>query len=331
MNGAILALHGFPADRPLCGRPFLCFLLDELHSLGTDAVAVCTPPDSPAALIFGSSYRGMALLHCHAGTESDAFQASIGSLDSQTPVLAFDSLAFPDAPLARFAERCASSGLDAGILKLKAPFGEDTRAGACWFRSAGSASFGLLARMRDPAGNGRTFASTCQGRLVDPATDPAGAEAFFRPRSIRGKAVFLDRDGTVNVERHYLFRPEDLDFIEGMPEFIAMWMRWGYRIIVATNQSGIARGFYSAKDMKRLHACMNERLARKGARIDAFYYCPHHPDITGPCDCRKPKPGMLEKAVFDFNLDPGQCILFGDKESDLQAGRACGIFSVQVR
>ena len=145
-----------------------------------------------------------------------------------------------------------------------------------------------------------------------------------------GKAVFFDRDGTINVNTGYLHRVDELRFISGMPQFIARWNEWGYAVIVVTNQSGIARGFYSEEQMHELHAAMNEQLAAFGAHIDAFYFCPHHPDISGPCRCRKPSPGMFEQAVRDFDLIPSKCLMFGDSPSDVQAAEACGIRGILV-
>lgn len=144
------------------------------------------------------------------------------------------------------------------------------------------------------------------------------------------KAAFFDRDGTINVEINYLSRPEDLEFIDGMPEFIRKFNDWGFKVIVVTNQAGIARGYYTEEDMNRVHLAMNERLAEYGAHIDAFYFCPHHPDFTGPCGCRKPGTGMLEKAAADFDIDFSRSILFGDKPWDIEAGEKMGIKSYLI-
>ena len=160
--------------------------------------------------------------------------------------------------------------------------------------------------------------------------DYAAAQETMKERAPINKAAFFDRDGTINVDIHYLYRPEDLKFIAGMPEFIRKWNDWGYKVIVVTNQAGIARGYYGEKEMRALHRYMNERLAEYGAHIDAFYYCPHHPEITGPCHCRKPEPGMIEDAIREFDLDPAQCILFGDKPWDVEAGEKCGIKSEMI-
>lgn len=119
-------------------------------------------------------------------------------------------------------------------------------------------------------------------------------------------------------------------FIDGMPEFIRKWNDWGYKVIVVTNQAGIARGYYTEEDMHILHRYMNKRLKECGAHIDAFYFCPHHPDITGPCHCRKPEPGMIEQAIREFDLDPEHCILFGDKVWDIEAGHQCGVYSILI-
>lgn len=146
------------------------------------------------------------------------------------------------------------------------------------------------------------------------------------------KAAFFDRDGTINVDVHYLHKKEDLVFIEGMPQLIRKFNEWGYLVIVVTNQAGIARGYYTKEDMDQLHAYMNEELKRiAGAHIDAFYFCPHHPDITGPCSCRKPEPGMLEQAIRDFDIDVTQSILFGDQPWDMEAAKRCGILGILTK
>ncbi|SKC35006.1 D-alpha,beta-D-heptose 1,7-bisphosphate phosphatase [[Eubacterium] yurii] len=139
------------------------------------------------------------------------------------------------------------------------------------------------------------------------------------------KAAFFDRDGTINVEKNYLYKVGDFEFIEGIPELIKKYNDEGYIVIVVTNQAGIARGYYTEEDMNILHRYINEQLAKIGAHIDAFYFCPHHPDITGECNCRKPKTGMLEKAIKDWDIDVSQSILYGDKPWDIEAGKKCGI------
>ncbi|MGP1569008.1 MAG: D-glycero-alpha-D-manno-heptose-1,7-bisphosphate 7-phosphatase [Peptoanaerobacter stomatis] len=144
------------------------------------------------------------------------------------------------------------------------------------------------------------------------------------------KAAFFDRDGTINVEKNYLYKVEDFEFIKGIPELIKKYNDEGYVVIVVTNQAGIARGYYTEEDMNILHRYINEQLAKIGAHIDDFYFCPHHPDITGECNCRKPKTGMLEKAIKEWNIDVTKSILYGDKPWDIEAGEKCGIRSIYV-
>jgi D-glycero-D-manno-heptose 1,7-bisphosphate phosphatase len=142
--------------------------------------------------------------------------------------------------------------------------------------------------------------------------------------------AFLDRDGVLNVDKGYVHRPEDLEWVDGAPEAVRLLNETGYRIIVITNQSGIARGLYNEDALCRFHEHMQARLDEYGAHIDAFYYCPHHPEgrvlqFAIACDCRKPKAGLLEQAERDFPVDKAQSFLIGDKDHDLQAARAFGV------
>jgi D-glycero-D-manno-heptose 1,7-bisphosphate phosphatase len=147
----------------------------------------------------------------------------------------------------------------------------------------------------------------------------------------RRRAVLLDRDGTLNEEVHYLHRIADLRLIDGVAEAIATLNRNDWLVIVITNQAGIARGYFDRAAVDALHAHLLERLAEAGARIDAFYICPHHPNFGRPCQCRKPAPGMLLQAAVDYDLDLAQCWMIGDKDSDLGAGCAAGCRTILVR
>ena len=143
------------------------------------------------------------------------------------------------------------------------------------------------------------------------------------------RAVFLDRDGTINVEKEYLHRTEDLELIDGVAQAIARLNRTGFLVIVVTNQSGVARGYFSIEDVNRLHQFMQQQLVDEGAHIDAFYLCPHHPEkglgfYRVDCECRKGKPGMLMQAADEWNIDMSRSFMVGDKESDLLAGIAAG-------
>ena len=150
------------------------------------------------------------------------------------------------------------------------------------------------------------------------------------------RAVFLDRDGTINVEKEYLHLPEDFEFIPGVPEAIRLLRTAGFRVIVVTNQSGVARGYYDEEAVAALHRHLDADLARYDTSVDAYYFCPHHP-VEGigayrtECDCRKPLPGMLLRAACDFGLDLGGSYIVGDKLADVEAGLAAGCRPVLVR
>lgn len=140
------------------------------------------------------------------------------------------------------------------------------------------------------------------------------------------KAAFFDRDGTINVNTGHLHEVEKLVFVPGAPELIRRYNESGYLVIVVTNQAGIAKGYYTEEQMHKLHRVMNARLkVEYGAHIDAFYFCPHHPDFTGPCNCRKPNTAMLEKAIRDHDIDPLKSVMFGDKEHDVKCAQKMGI------
>ncbi|MDE2272278.1 MAG: HAD family hydrolase [Xanthomonadaceae bacterium] len=144
------------------------------------------------------------------------------------------------------------------------------------------------------------------------------------------RALFLDRDGVINVDHGYVCSPARTEFIDGIFELVAAANREDVAIVVATNQAGIARGYYTEADFLAYMEWVRGEFVRQGARLDAVYYCPHHPDagIGGyrrECDCRKPAPGMLISAQRDLRLDLGSSLLIGDKPSDLAAGRAAGV------
>jgi len=139
------------------------------------------------------------------------------------------------------------------------------------------------------------------------------------------KALFLDRDGVINVEIDYLYKKEDFIFIDGILDLCKYYQSLGYAIFVVTNQSGIARGYYSEKDFEVLTSWMINEFKKNGIDIAKVYHCPHHPDITGVCNCRKPKPEMLLRAKEEFNLDMENSIIIGDKERDIEAGLNAGL------
>lgn len=141
----------------------------------------------------------------------------------------------------------------------------------------------------------------------------------------KNKALFLDRDGVVNKEKNYLYKIDEFEFINGVFETCRYFQNKGYLIIIITNQSGIARGKYREKDFSILTNWMLGKFAQKNIIISKVYYCPHHPNFTGECECRKPKPGMIIEAKKEFDIDLDKSILVGDKNSDIEAGLNAGI------
>lgn len=139
------------------------------------------------------------------------------------------------------------------------------------------------------------------------------------------KALFLDRDGVINIEKEYLYKIEDFEFIDGVFSTCQHFLGQGYLLIIITNQAGIARGKYTEDDFAKLTHWMIQQFTKHGILISKVYHCPHHPNFSGICDCRKPKPGMIKLAQKEFNLDLKQCTLVGDKEGDIQAGINAGI------
>jgi len=144
------------------------------------------------------------------------------------------------------------------------------------------------------------------------------------------KALFLDRDGVINVEKNYLYKKDDFEFIDGVFELCQHFQELGYLIFVVTNQSGIARKYYSEDDFVKLTEWMITAFKEKGIEIQKVYFCPHHPDISGECRCRKPEPGMILDATKEFDIDLSQSLLVGDKERDIEAGLNAGITSTYL-
>ncbi|MBQ9804404.1 MAG: D-glycero-beta-D-manno-heptose 1,7-bisphosphate 7-phosphatase [Lentisphaeria bacterium] len=141
------------------------------------------------------------------------------------------------------------------------------------------------------------------------------------------KAFFLDRDGVINEEIGYLHEPEKTEIISGVAAAIKMMHAAGYLVVAITNQAGVAKGYYPEADVYAVHSRIQQLLLTRygaDALIDAWYYCPHHQDFTGECDCRKPKPGMLLRAAADFNIDLSSSFMIGDRMSDINAGVNAG-------
>lgn len=136
------------------------------------------------------------------------------------------------------------------------------------------------------------------------------------------RAIFLDRDGTINMDSGYTHKIEDWHFLPGVFEALAGFKRAGYKLVVISNQSGIGRGFYDETQVIKLHEWVNEQLRPHGAAIDAWYYCPHAP--WEGCSCRKPSPELILRAAMDLNINLKPSYMLGDRLSDAEAGLAAG-------
>ncbi len=141
--------------------------------------------------------------------------------------------------------------------------------------------------------------------------------------------VLIDRDGTINVEKHYLSDPDQLELYPGVGAAIRRLNSLGLGVAVVTNQSGVARGYFDMVRLEEIHTRLYALLESEGAAVDGIYICPHAPDED--CDCRKPLPGMVNQAVAEHHFDPAKAFMIGDKTVDVELGRAVGATTFLVR
>jgi len=146
----------------------------------------------------------------------------------------------------------------------------------------------------------------------------------------KNKAVFLDRDGVLNREMgDYVCRIEDFNILDNFDALKTLQDK-GYLLIVATNQGGLAKGWYSEDELANMHTKLKKVYGEHGVQFTDIFYCPHHPDFTGDCDCRKPKPGLLLRGIEKYNLDPAKSYFIGDRERDMEAAAAAGIKGILI-
>jgi len=143
------------------------------------------------------------------------------------------------------------------------------------------------------------------------------------------KSVFLDRDGTINREVNYLNNPDNLELLPRAAEAIKMLNEAGYKVVIITNQSAIARGFLTTERLNKIHERLLRLLSLREAKIDAIYYCPHHPNEN--CKCRKPRPGLILEASKEHNIELSGSYVIGDKLIDIEAGKRAGCKTILVK
>jgi D,D-heptose 1,7-bisphosphate phosphatase len=181
------------------------------------------------------------------------------------------------------------------------------------------------------AAAGKLFGALRDGYFLDiglPETLDQGRRELLARR--RRPAAFLDRDGVINADHGYVHRPDQVDWVPGVHDAVRRLNDLGYRVVVVTNQAGIARGYYAEDTMHALHGWMQDQFAARGAFIDAFYHCPYHPEASvaefrQDHSDRKPGPGMILRSFSDLHIDREASFLIGDKESDTEAARNAGI------
>jgi D-glycero-D-manno-heptose 1,7-bisphosphate phosphatase len=183
----------------------------------------------------------------------------------------------------------------------------------------------------DVAAEGRLHGQVFEGPFIDIGVPASLAEAErLVPDMTTRPAAFLDRDGVLNLDSGYVHRPEDFIWVDGATAAVKRLNDAGYLVIVVTNQAGVARGYYEEEAVHRLHAFINRELRAEGAHVDAFYYCPHHPEGTvaryaTTCESRKPGAGMMLRAMRDWPVDKASSLMIGDKELDLKAAHRAGL------
>ena len=209
--------------------------------------------------------------------------------------------------------------------------------------AAASASASATAQAAAPADASATSAAAVtsaaagSGAPAPPLSIVSGDTADSRPIgagsggvAAQNRLAFLDRDGVLNVDGDYVHRPEDFVWMPGAVEAVRWLDRWGFTVVVVTNQAGIGRGLYTEAEFAQFMGWVGEQLTADGATLAAVYYCPHHPDAgldayRLDCPARKPQPGLLLQALADFAAAPADCIFIGDKVSDMAAAGAAGI------
>jgi len=273
--------------------------------------------------LFDVNYLGLAAL-LRAG-DADAALA----LRTVPDVSRYGSITLEGQRVASFAEKPPTPrpGLvNGGVYAMRTEVLHRLPAGPC---SLEQDLFPGLAR------DGRLLGLPGDGFFIDIGLPETYAQAQESVPAWRRKpALFLDRDGVLNRDRGYVHRPEDVEWLPGAVETVRRFNDLGYLVMVVTNQAGIARGYYSEAAFHAFMDWMGESLAEHGGHLDAVYHCPHHPtEGQGPyrreCDCRKPNPGMLLRAMAEWEVDRAGSFLVGDKPSDVEAARRAGIAAFQ--
>lgn len=349
---------------PIAGKPFIHYLIAELRRHGfTDIVLLVGPfaeayrsalgngaalqvqltlvPEEPpadtgGALKLAAPHLGDHFLLLNGDSLLDFNLLDLAARDATEPWLAWLALrAVPDVG------RYGAVRLDG---ERVAAFGEKSasgpgviNAGVYWLKREILAEIGTppVSMERDVLPR-LIVRGLVRGAVYDrPFIDIGTPEDLARaapllPAWETRPAAFLDRDGVLNVDTGYVHRPQDFVWVRGAKAAIKGLNDRGYFVFVVTNQAGVARGLYGVEDVEKLHRWVNDELRQVGAHIDAFYFCPHHPDGTAAnygivCDCRKPAPGMLLQAMREWPVRRRGSFMVGDKAIDMAAAQSAGV------
>lgn len=353
---------------PVAGRPFLRFIMDQLAAAGFDRAVVADGyRREQIEGFFGPTYRGMSIEYSPEETPlltGGAVKRALNSCQSDWVfVLNGDTWLDVDFSAMEAAACDAPEGVSAVIaVKRMCDFerygtvdvGADGALTAFHEKrpcEEGLINAGVYLLRRDAlnnmaekfslesdyfervVGEGALRAVECPGGFIDIGVpeDYELAQTMLAPLARSWKLAMFDRDGTINVDTGHLHESEKLELIPSTVDIMRGYSDDpDYKVVVVTNQAGIAKGLYTEADMRRLHRCMEDELEKLGVRVDTWYFCPHHPDYTGPCECRKPAPGMLLAAMRDFDAESAECVMYGDKPSDEAAAIAVGVRFIAV-
>ena len=353
---------------PVCGKPFLRYILDYLAENKFSKIVIADGYKRECIeQYFGSCYRGMEVIYSSEDSPlltGGAVKKALKRCDSEW-VYVLNGDTFLEADYDAFEASCERSQGAAEVFIAAKEMNDFERYGTLQILESGEIVDFLEKKPTDDgiinagvylikrtaldkmpavfslekdyfeliASRHRAFSVLCNGTFIDIGVpeDYKQAQPLLAPFNKRWKLALFDRDGTINVDTGHLFEPEKLQLIPRGIELLRQYAsNPDYKIVVVTNQAGIAKGLYGISDMHRLHAKLDQVLEQRECRVDAYYYCPHHPEITGDCECRKPKPGMIKKALFDFEADPAECVMYGDKDSDIEAANAAGIRGILI-
>lgn len=348
---------------PVACRPFLRFIMDQLAAAGFDRAVVADGyRREQIEGFFGSAYRGMAIEYSPEVTPlltGGAVRRALGRCESDW-VFVLNGDTWLDVDFAAMEAVASDAPEDASaVIAVKRMHGFE-RYGTVDVDADGTLTAfhekrpceeglinaGVYLLRRDAldnmpekfslesdyfervVGDGSLRAAECAGGFIDIGVpeDYELAQTMLAPLAKSWKLAMFDRDGTINVDTGHLHEPEKLKLIPSTVDIMRGYSDDpDYKVVVVTNQAGIAKGLYTEADMRHLHRYMEDELDGLGVHVDAWYFCPHHPDYTGPCGCRKPAPGMLLAAMHDFDAKPSGCVMYGDMPTDRLAAKSAGI------